>query len=337
MLGINKNMIWLWVILAVSYAFSIVLLEVSMKKLSAIKNFYKDKPEKTDVMRRYDIGNWSRPRLYIGAILLVPRVALIIFSVLSHYAFTKISMIGYKEQEKPLNPIRRLILTTSSRFWARVLLLGAGFWRIKTVGAPSDCCIISANHCSWIDIIYFLTSPELPSFVSKASVKSFPCVGLIATAMQCIFIERTSDKDGALKAIQRRQKILFQGFPKLLVFPEGTTTNGTGLMPFKRGGFIELLPVQPIVIKYEQGSFSPCMEIVPMLAHVVMLTCQFSNSMTVCRLPVVHPKQGWTPEEYAEHVRGIIAEFLKVPKVNFNIEEKANLITQIFNEKPKEF
>ena len=330
-------MIWLWVVLAISYIFSIVLLEVSMKKLSAIKSFYKDKPEKTDIMRRYDIGKWSRPRLYIGAILLVPRVILIILSVLAHYTLTKISMIGYKEQDEPLSPIRRFILTASSRFWARVLLLGAGFWRIKTEGDPLECSIISANHCSWIDIIYFLTSPELPSFVSKASVKSFPCVGIIATAMQCIFIERTLDKDGALKAIQRRQKILNQGFPKLLVFPEGTTTNGTGLMPFKRGGFIELLPVQPVVIKYEQRNFSPCMEIVPMLAHVVMLTCQFSNSLTVYRLPVVRPKQGWTAEEYAEHVRGIIAGFMKVPKVNYSIMEKANLITQIFDEKPKEF
>lgn len=330
-------MIWLWLLLASCYILSIVLVEISIKKLSAIKKFYKDKPEKIDLMRRYDIQKWSRLKLYIGAVLLVPRFILIILSVLCHYTFSKISMLNYSEESEPLSPIRRAILYTSSRFWSRILLLGAGFWSIKTVGEPLDCSIIAANHSSWIDIIYFLNSPELPSFVSKASVKSFPCVGIIATAMQCIFIERTTDKDGALKSIQNRQKILNRGFPKLLVFPEGTTTNGTGLMPFKRGGFIELLPVQPVCIKYEEGNFSPCMEIVPMLAHVVMLTCQFANKMTVYRLPVVHPKPGWTPEEYAEHVRQIISDFMKVPKVNYSIDEKAKLITQIFNEKPKEF
>jgi lysophosphatidylcholine acyltransferase/lyso-PAF acetyltransferase len=185
--------------------------------------------------------------------------------------------------------------------------------------------------------MYFLTAPELPSFVSKASVKNFYCVGLIATAMQCIFIERTADKEGALKAIKRRQQIIHQGFPKLLVFPEGTTTNGYGVMPFKKGGFIEKLPVQPVCIKYEEGGFSPCMEIVPIWAHVIMLACQVKNEMTVTRLPVVTAKAEWTAEEYAEHVRGLIAEQLKVPKVQFDIQEKEKLITKIFSEKPKEF
>ena len=91
-------------------------------------------------------------------------------------------------------------------------------------------------------------------------------VGTIATAMQCIFIERTKDKSSAIKAMIEIKKKLNIGFPKLLVFPEGTTTNGTGVMEFKRGGFIQLLPVQPVCMEYFGRFFNPTMEIIPFWA-----------------------------------------------------------------------
>jgi lysophosphatidylcholine acyltransferase/lyso-PAF acetyltransferase len=327
----------MWLVLILFYTISVVLVELALKKLEKIKEFYKDKPISVDVMRRFDICHWSRPTLYFGAVFLFPRVFLFLLCVLMHFLTSKLAMIGYEEKDVPLHYIRRFLLVKSSRFWARLLMFSVGFWKIRTVGVPGDCHVIAANHTSWVDIMYFLTSPELPSFVSKASVKNFYCVGVIATAMQCIFIERTGDKEGALNAIRKRQKIIKNGFPKLLVFPEGTTTNGQGLMPFKRGGFVEMLPVQPVCIKYEEGYFSPCMEIVPMWTHVIMLACQFQNSMTVTRLPVVTPKPTWTPESYAEHVRGIIADHLDIPKVDYDIDKKSKLITEIFSEKPKEF
>ena len=327
----------MWLILILCYTLSITLLEISLKKLDKIRAYYENKPASIDIMRRYDIHKWSRPGLYIGAIFLFPRILLFLLCIAMHYLMSKLAMLGYKEQEAPLPRARRAILLNSSRFWARVLLFSVGFWKIRTEGAPGACHIIAANHTSWVDIMYFLTAPELPSFVSKASVKHFYCVGLIATAMQCIFIERTADREGALKAIKRRQQIIHEGFPKLLVFPEGTTTNGYGVMPFKKGGFVEKLPVQPVCIQYKQGGFSPCMEIVPIWAHVIMLACQVKNEMTVTRLPVVSAEAAWTAEDYAEHVRGIIADFLNVPKVQFDIQEKEKLITRIFSEKPKEF
>ena len=108
-------------------------------------------------------------------------------------------------------------------------------------------------------------------------------------------------------------------------------------MPFKRGGFMGLLPVQPVCMQYSSGYFSPCMEIVPISVHALFLICQFSNKLTVHRLPVCNPLPGNSPEDYAELVRDKIANNLQINKVKFSIEEKTELLNQIFNEKPKEF
>jgi 1-acyl-sn-glycerol-3-phosphate acyltransferase len=328
----------MWILLIVLYALSIALTETAMRKLDPIIRYYKLADGGIDVMRRWDMERWSRAKFYVGSILLLPRLFLIIISVIAHWTNTKIIMMGVDlDEEKPITGIRRFLFSMSSKFWARVLLLGVGFWRVKCIGEPLNCSVIATNHCSWVDIIYFLTSPEIPSFVSKASVKRFPFIGTLASAMQCIFIERTKDKHSAINAIKDRQKILHTGFPKLLVFPEGTTTNGTGIMEFKRGGFIGLLPVQPICMEYAMNNFSPCMEVVPMWVHAVLLGSQFANELTVHRLPVVYPKDGQSPEELAEEVRGKISEHLKIPKVGLRIEEKVELLQKIFNEKAKEF
>ena len=317
-----------------------ILVELSLRKLSPLIEFYKNKPKVVDVMRRWDIPKWSRPKLYLGSLLIFPRLTLVFICVVAHYTLSKISILGFPDLNTiPLPWYRRNLLYLSSRFWARLLLFAAGFWKIDCIGEPQDCSTIVSTHCSWVDFMYFLTAPELPCIISKAAVKSVPFVGVIATAMQCIFIERTKDRLAAIKEIENRYRNMKvqKGFPKLMIFPEGTTTNGTGLMPFKKGGFLDMQPVQPVCMVYAQRDFSPCMEILPALAHTVLLYSQFVNRLEVHRLPVCTPKNAKTPEEYAEEVRDVVANYLGIQKVNFSIEDKIELIKEIFSEKPKEF
>lgn len=48
-----------------------------------------------------------------------------------------------------------------------------------------------------------------------------------------------------------RQKLGMDGKAKhIVMYPEGTTSNGTCLLPFKEGAFITEFPVRPIVYKY---------------------------------------------------------------------------------------
>lgn len=83
--------------------------------------------------------------------------------------------------------------------------------------------------------------------------------------MQCIFIDRFEGREDAIAKIEKREKALARGenYPKIVLFPEGTTTNGTGLLYFKKGPFVAKVPVQPIMLEYLTGSFSAAMDIIP--------------------------------------------------------------------------
>lgn len=46
-------------------------------------------------------------------------------------------------------------------------------------------------------------------------------------------------------------------YPPILIFPEGTTTNGQCLIDFKRGAFVPGVPVKPVVLKYPSHHYNP--------------------------------------------------------------------------------
>ena len=116
---------------------------------------------------------------------------------------------------------------------------------------------IVSNHVSWFDIIVALVY-FCPSFVSKNSVKKYPGVGRIAIAIECVFFDRAGSKEekwGVVELIKQRQleneKL---GKPSILIYPEGSTTNGEQLIAFKRGAFQHLNSVQPTALKYRSSN-----------------------------------------------------------------------------------
>ena len=64
-------------------------------------------------------------------------------------------------------------------------MLGAGFWRIKDEGVAPDpkAAVIVSNHSSWVDIMYLITTEELPSFLSSDWVGNMPFIGTVARCM----------------------------------------------------------------------------------------------------------------------------------------------------------
>ena len=72
-------------------------------------------------------------------------------------------------------------------------------------------------------------------------------------ALQPIFVSR-NDKNSRSKALAEiRRRALSKGeWSHVVVFPEGTTTNGECVIHFKSGAFQPGLPVQPMLIKYAQ-------------------------------------------------------------------------------------
>ena len=114
--------------------------------------------------------------------------------------------------------------------------------------------IIVANHSSWLDI-FALNARSRIYFVSKSEVAGWPGIGWLARATGTVFIERDRKKASAQKALFGAR---LKAGHRLLFFPEGTSTDGLRVLPFKTTLFASLfepnlrdqLSVQPVSVAF---------------------------------------------------------------------------------------
>jgi len=113
--------------------------------------------------------------------------------------------------------------------------------------------IIVANHISYIDGMVLAAVLGAPRIVAMKGTSQVPLLGQLAKEIDVIFVDR-EDKDArknTVNAIKDHTKDWEPGDRALLLFPEGTTSNGRGLRPFKVGAFIPGVPVRPVLIAYD--------------------------------------------------------------------------------------
>ncbi|XP_020250148.1 lysophospholipid acyltransferase LPEAT1 [Asparagus officinalis] len=158
-------------------------------------------------------------------------------------------------------------------------------------------------------------SAFFPSFVAKRSVGKLPFVGIISKCLGCIYVQRESkgsEFKGVSGIITERIEEAFQNkhCPSVLLFPEGTTTNGDYLLPFRTGAFLAKRPVLPVILRYPYRRFSPAWDSISGVRHVFLLLCQFVNYIEVTRLPVYYPseQEKEDPKLYACNVRKFMAD-----------------------------
>lgn len=231
---------------------------------------------------------------------------------------------------------RREIIVRSGRFLSRALLFTLGFYWIPEthrihdlhnhdklpqqnscgdqLEEPERAGAIVSNHVSYLDILYHM-SASFPSFVAKRSVGKLPLVGLISKCLGCVYVQREAkspDFKGVSGVVTERIKEAHEdkNAPLMLLFPEGTTTNGDFLLPFKTGAFIAGAPVLPVILRYPYQRFSPAWDSISGVRHVILLLCQFVNYMEVTRLPVYYPskEEKDDPKLYANNVRKLMAK-----------------------------
>ena len=142
------------------------------------------------------------------------------------------------------------------RFWCKRLLaifeINVEVTGLETYLANQKKYLMVANHISWMDIIV-IQSIKPCIFVAKSDVASWPLFGLVAQMTGTIFIKRdkVSDIKKALKKMKRR---LIKR--SVCIFPEGTSSNGRYLLPFKSNLFQSSIDTQksilPLCLRYEQ-------------------------------------------------------------------------------------
>ena len=136
--------------------------------------------------------------------------------------------------------------------WSSQMLICLGL-ELRVTGQPAahGPMLLVANHISWVDITA-LHAARFCRFVSKADVKHWPLIGALASGVGTLFIERESRRD-AMRMVQHMAQSLRDG-DVLAIFPEGTTSDGTGLRPFHANLFQAAIsadaPVQPVAINF---------------------------------------------------------------------------------------
>ena len=117
---------------------------------------------------------------------------------------------------------------------------------------PTKPGIIMANHRSYVDIA--ITPTKMPFvIVAKKSVRSWPLVGLGGDAIRTIWVNRENKNSRAETRASMKERLENGG--SVLIFPEGTTAKGPGLLELKPGMFHVCaeggFPVYPMAIEYE--------------------------------------------------------------------------------------
>jgi hypothetical protein len=150
---------------------------------------------------------------------------------------------------------------------------GAGKRRMRVdAWAAAAGATVLANHVSIADALYLAW--RYPSTtVASDFFKMIPCFAAIGHSIGVLFVPNRSrskpepgvrSKPGATALVRAYQQAatgpLGRHLRRLVVFPEGTTTNGSQILALRTGAFVSGLPVQPVVLRYHWRRRNPACE-----------------------------------------------------------------------------
>jgi 1-acyl-sn-glycerol-3-phosphate acyltransferase len=169
-----------------------------------------------------------------------------------------------------------------TRRWAALLcrILGA---RVVVSGElPAGPGFLISNHVSYLDIPVLMSLTGC-RFVSKHEVADWPFIGLLARHAGTLFVKRGNGAREAGVTLNGMARALEDG-DVVVFFPEGTTSPGERILPF-RSGLLSLPardghPVYPAALNYETGDpdIDPALGLAwwgeqSLLSHVWRLLC----------------------------------------------------------------
>ena len=141
------------------------------------------------------------------------------------------------------------------RLWSRFLLRTLGV-RLVVKTQPSEPNlrgVMVSNHSSWVDI-FAANAVQAVRFISKSEIRDWPVLGRLVTMAGTLYVERgnrnkiNETNESIRDAVAAGDLVGF--------YPEGTTTDGTYLLPFKTNLFQPAVDYQmmvyPVAVSYRQ-------------------------------------------------------------------------------------
>ncbi|TCR90879.1 lysophospholipid acyltransferase family protein [Rhizobium sp. BK376] len=145
------------------------------------------------------------------------------------------------------------------RIWHRVLCYWLGI-RIHVIGTPERRrpLMLASNHSSWLDILVLSAVADV-AFIAKIEVRDWPIFGLLARLQNSVFVVREQKRSTGNQVNEIAERMA--GGEIMVLFPEGTTSDGNRLLEVKSslfGAAAAALPgapngtvyVQPVAVAY---------------------------------------------------------------------------------------
>jgi 1-acyl-sn-glycerol-3-phosphate acyltransferase len=178
--------------------------------------------------------------------------------------------------------------------------------KIEVHGAiPDGPCALVANHVSYLDPVAIL-SQVAATAIAKREVSTWPCLGAVMGSLGVLWVDRACAWSGA-RVLRGAARAWAAGVP-VLAFPEGTTTRGDDVLPFRRGLFgIALrarVPVVPVTLAYDDPG-APWVGGRAFLPHYVRTAARPTTRVSLWFERPIEPR-GAGAAELAEHARSIV-------------------------------
>lgn len=250
---------------------------------------------------------------------------------------------------RPLSSWRRAIISLAFPIARSILFVSFGIYHIKRDHAPfsaraaqqmaskqeeAHAYVMVANHLGYIDILILMATYR-GSFVAKGDCEFTPFVGLFARALQCMFVRQgqslTTQLINRVRSTHQCHELRRNNCPGcmacmsvLVIFSEGTTTNGTVMVPFRTGVFNAGLPVKPVCIRFPHRHFNLSWETIRFREHLFRTMTQFQNYVHCTELPVYVPSEEEQSDSrlFAFNVQSEIQSVLQQDVVPLNRKHK---------------
>lgn len=147
-----------------------------------------------------------------------PRFLMMLLNTVFYTAWVLICMIGVDVKDPKVGKIRSFLIKKMGLVSCRFHTFCAGLFWVK-IEYVTDCGYekflgpdwkpvwtgsgtMVANHVCWMDIVVTLAY-FAPSFLSKRSVQNIPGIGIIATAIDCVFLDRAGSKEEKIRVAKQ--------------------------------------------------------------------------------------------------------------------------------------
>ncbi len=172
--------------------------------------------------------------------------------------------------------------------------------------------LIVCNHISMLDPVVVMAEFGVTSAVAAPDLLKYPLISTIAKQLQLLFVSRKT-KAQLIPAMQQRAidynktiKSKTSLPPRLMIFPEGTTTGGHQFLYFHAGAFVVGDPVTPFVLRYPYKNYNAAwVESWIVFTHLYQLLSNIYQEVEVLHFPTYYPteQEKMDPLLYAKNVR----------------------------------